>query len=148
MKKLAPNKQTIELYKALIGAPLVIPYVGGIRAGFPSPAQDYEKKGIDLNEALIKHPASTFFAKVKGDCLYQSFIFNGDIAIVDKSLEVREGCKVVAYINDEFTMKTIKMGEGCVYLIPDNPDYETITVTPDEQFKIWGVVTYTIHKHY
>ena len=149
MKKQSPQKQTLSIYKAEIGAPLVVPFIEeGINAGFPSPAQDYKEPGININDTLVKHPASTFFAKVKGDCLYNSFIFNGDIAVVDKSLEPREGCKVVAFIDGEFTMKTVKMGEGCVYLVPDNPDFPTITVTPDQQFMIWGVITYTIHKHY
>jgi len=156
MKKQTPRKggscthpQTITIHKALIETPLVLPYSDqGIKAGFPSPAQDYEEPGIDLNRTLIKHPATTFLAKVKGDCLYQSFIFDGDIAVVDKSLEPREGCKVVAFIDGEFTMKSVKMGKDCVYLIPDNPDFPTITVTPDQQFMIWGVITYTVHKHY
>jgi len=69
-----------------------------------------------------------------------------DIAVVDKSLEPREGCKVVAFVEGEFVMKTIRIGKEEIYLTPENPDYPTITVTPDQQFVIWGVVTHVIHK--
>ena len=150
MKKRCPKKQSITIYKALTGTPLIIPfYKDGIKAGFPSPAQDHERKGIDLNKELIKHPASTFFAKVDGDSLLESYIFNGDIAIVDKSLEPWQGCKVVACIDGDFAMKIVgKVEKDCVYLLPDNPDYPHIKVTPDNDFKIWGVITYTIHKQY
>jgi DNA polymerase V len=149
MKKLSPKKQTITLYKALTDTPLVVPYIEeGIKAGFPSPAQDYVKQGIDINQVLIKHPATTFFAKVDGDSQINSLIFNGDFAVVDKSLEAWEGCKVIAVIDGEFALKTVKKIEkDCVYLVPDNPDFPDIVVTPDNDFKIWGVVTHTIHKH-
>jgi DNA polymerase V len=131
---------------------LLIPYIEeGIKAGFPSPAQNDVANRINLDKELIKNPASTFVAKVDGDCLYQSNIFDGDHIIIDKSLEVRDGCKVVACINGEFMMKIVEKGKGVYYLHPDNPDnpdYETITVTPEQEFMIWGVITYSIHKHY
>jgi DNA polymerase V len=78
----------------------------------------------------------------------QSFIMDSDIIIIDKSLEVKDGCKVVAFIDGEYVLKTIRLGKNEVYLIPENPNYETITVTADQQFVIWGVVTYSIHKLY
>ena len=147
--KAAPTPRKITIFKADTTTPLPLPFAEqGIKAGFPSPAQDYVEQSIDLNKVLIKHPASTFFAKVDGDSMQESFIMNGDIAVIDKSLEVREGCKVVAFIDGEYVMKTIKIGKGEIYLIPENPDYPTITVTPDQQFLIWGVVTYVIHKLY
>ena len=149
MKNKSPKPQTFTFFKADTTTRLNLPFIEeGIKAGFPSPAQDYVEQSIDLNKTLIKHPASTFFAKVDGDSLYDSFIFDGDMVVIDKSLQVREGCKVVAYIDGEYTMKTVKLGKNCVYLIPDNPNYPTITVTPDQEFLIWGVVTYSIHKHY
>jgi len=149
MKKQRPNKRTMTIYKAVTDTQLVLPFIeDGVKAGFPSPATDYEERGIDLNRELIKNPSSTFFAKVDGDCLTKSFIIDGDWVIIDKSLEVREGCKVVAFVDGEFAMKTIRMGKGVVYLVPDDPDYPTITITPENQFVIWGVVTYVIHKLY
>ena len=141
------DTQTLTVFKALTDTSLVLPFVDqGIKAGFPSPAQDYVEQGIDLNKVLIKHPASTFLARVDGDSLYEAGILNGDIVIIDKSLEPREGCKVVACIDGEYVMKTIRLGKNVFYLVPENPDYPTITVTPDQQFVIWGVVTHVIHK--
>ena len=144
------KKQKLTIFKPAADAPpLSIPFIDeGIKAGFPSPAQDYAEQSIDLNKVLIKNPSATFFAKVDGDSMEQSFIMDTDIVIIDKSLEVRDGCKVVAYIDGEFVMKTIKMGKNEIYLIPENPDYPTITVTAEDKFTIWGVVTYVIHKLY
>jgi len=148
--KIISKKQTITIYESAADAPpLSIPFVEqGIKAGFPSPAADYEEQSIDLNKLLVKHRSSTFFARVDGNSMEQSFIMDGDIAVIDRSLEVREGCKVVAYIDGEYVMKTIKIGNNEVYLIPENPDYPTITVTPENDFIIWGVVTHVIHKLY
>ena len=143
------KKQNLTLFKAEIGEPLEIPFVDeGIKAGFPSPAQDYIERSIDLNKVVIKNPSSTFFARVDGNSMENTYIMDGDIAVIDRSLEPRDGSKVVAYIDGEYVMKTIKMGNNEVYLIPENPDYPTITVTPDQEFVIWGVVTHVIHKTY
>ena len=142
-------KQKINIFAPDTSTPLALPFAEqGIKAGFPSPAQDYVEQTIDLNKILIKHPESTFFARVDGNSMENTFIMDGDIAIVDKSLEPREGCKVVAFIDGDYTMKTIKIGKNEIYLIPENPDYPTITVTPEQQFLIWGVVTHVIHKLY
>ena len=147
MKTPNPKKQTFTIIRADTATQLTLPFVeDGIKAGFPSPAQDYVEQGIDLNKVLIKHPASTFLARVDGDSMYETGIFNGDIVVIDKSLEPREGSKVVAFIDGEYVMKTIRIGTNEIYLIPENPDYPTITVTPDQQFIIWGVVTHVIHK--
>jgi len=141
------KSQTLTLFNPDTSTPLLLPFLDeGVKAGFPSPAQDYIEHSIDLNKILIKHPASTFFARVVGDSMYESGIHNGDIAVVDKSLEPRDGCKVVAFIEGEFVMKTIRIGKNEIYLIPENPNYPTITVTPVQQFMIWGVVTHVIHK--
>jgi len=141
--------QTLSIHAAEITENLTIPFADeGIKAGFPSPAQDYVEHGIDLNKVLIKHPSSTFFARVDGHSMQNSLILDGDIVIIDKSLEPRDGCKVVAFIDGEYVMKTIKILKDKILLIPENPDYQTITVTPDQQFTIWGVATYVIHKLY
>ena len=139
----------IKIHPADISTQLEIPFADqGIKAGFPSPAQDYIEQGIDLNRELIRHPSSTFFAKVDGNSMQNSFLCDGDIAIVDKAIEPRDGCKVVAFIDGEFVMKTMEIQPDKILLIPENPDYPTITVTPDQQLTIWGVVTYVIHKLY
>ena len=150
MKKRSPKKQTLTIFKAVTDTQLVIPFVeGGVKAGgFTSPAEIYIEPGIDLNVKLIKNRPSTFFARVDGDCLSQSLIVDGDLVVIDKSVEPRDGCQVVAVVDGEFTLKTIKKGKDVIYLLPDNPEYQPITVTPDEQFMIWGVATYVIHKLY
>jgi len=149
MIKISPKKQTLTMFKAVTDTQLVIPFIDeGVKAGFPSPAQDYADTGIDLNVELIKNRASTFIARVDGNSMTGSLIFDGDVVIVDRSLEVRDGCKVIAIIEGEFVMKTIRMGEGVCYLVPENDEYQTITVTPEHQFMIWGVVTHVIHKLY
>ena len=149
MKKSNHKKQTLTIFKAATDTQLLIPFIDeGVKAGFASPAADYSGNRIDLNVELIKNEASTFFAKVDGNSMTGSLIFDGDIVIVDKSLEVRDGCKVIACVDGEFVMKTIRMGDGVCYLVPENEDFPIITVTSDQQFMIWGVVTHVIHRLY
>jgi DNA polymerase V len=118
----------------------------GIRAGFPSPAQDFMDLSIDLNKELVKHPASTFYGKVKGDSMVDAGVCDGDILIIDKSLEPRNGDMAVCYIDGEFTIKYIRIDKQVVWLIPANEAYEPIRVTPENEFLIWGIVTYSIRK--
>ncbi|MBQ8223609.1 MAG: translesion error-prone DNA polymerase V autoproteolytic subunit [Bacteroidales bacterium] len=120
----------------------------GIKAGFPSPAQDYLTGTIDLNKELIRHRETTFLARVSGNSLHDAGICDGDIIVIDKSLEAKNGDFVVAFVDGEFTLKEFRYDEKykCAWLIPHNKDYEPIKVTEENQFLIWGVLTYTI-KH-
>jgi len=124
-----------------------LPFVGTIKAGFPSPAQDYMGDTIDLNRLLIKNKASTFLAKTNGDSMIWENIENGDILLVDKSLEPHDGSTVVCFIDGEFTMKTVHINKDEILLVPANPNYPVIHITEENQFIIWGVVTYSIRKH-
>ena len=120
----------------------------GIPAGFPSPAQDYVDGILDLNKELIQHPAATFYARVVGDSMYPG-IKDGDLLVVDRSLEAFDNCIAVCCLNNEFTIKRVDLSnkdKGFIRLIPDNPNYEPITVTEDDKFILWGVVRYVIHK--
>ena len=119
-----------------------------IKAGFPSPAQDYLTGTIDLNKELIRHRDTTFLARVSGNSLQEAGICDGDIIVIDKSLEARNGDFVVAFVDGEFTLKEFRLDDNakCAWLIPHNKDYEPIKVTEENQFMIWGVLTYTI-KH-
>ena len=120
-------------------------YVSTIKAGFPSPADDYLDKKLDLNEHLVKHPAATFFVKVAGDSMINAGIFPDDILIVDRSLEARNNRIIVAILDGEFTVKRLKKYRGKISLVSENPDYEPIEVTEDRDFDVWGVVTNVIH---
>ena len=121
---------------------------GGIPAGFPSPAQDYVDGTLDLNRELVEHPAASFYTRVKG-CSMAPGIVEDDILLVDRSLEPFDGCIAVCCIDNEFTVKRIDMSQqakGILRLVPDNPDYPVFEVKEDDQFVLWGVVRYVIHK--
>lgn len=117
-----------------------------VKAGFPSPAEDFLEQNLDLNEHLVQHPAATFFVRVDGDSMKGAGIHSGDILIVDRALEAANGKIVIAFINGEFTVKRFRKGAGKVFLDPENPQYQTIEVSPHSDFRVWGVVTYVIHK--
>lgn len=128
---------------------LELPFVdGGIPAGFPSPAQDYVDGTLDLNRELVEHPAATFYARVDGHSM-EPGIACGDILVVDRSLDAQDGCVAVCFVNGEFTIKRIDLSrksEGIIRLVPDNTAYPVLEVSETEQFEIWGVVRYVIHK--
>ena len=137
----------LQIYSADTSTILDLSYVeGGIKAGFPSPAQDYLTASIDLNKELIRRKETTFLARVSGDSLMDAGISDGDIIVIDKSLEVKNGDFVVAFIDGEFTLKEFRLDEAnhCAWLIPHNKDFEPIKVTEENDFMIWGVLTYTI----
>lgn len=122
------------------------PLVEGIRAGFPSPAEDFTGPALDLNQYVIKNAASTFYARITGDSMVGAGIQDGDIVVIDKSLEPTDGCIAVCFLDGEFTLKSIKVEKDRVWLIPANPDYKPIEVTEDNHFVVWGIVTYVIKK--
>ncbi len=119
--------------------------VEGVHAGFPSPAEDYTES-IDLNKELIAHPATTFYARAIGDSMIDRGIANEDLLIIDKALTPREGNVVVAFIDGEFTLKTLHNDpqNHCCWLLPANKRYKPIKVTQDNELVIWGVVTFNI----
>ncbi len=119
---------------------------GGVKAGFPSPAQDYITESIDFNRDLIRHPQSTFYARADGNSMIGRGIDDGDLLVIDKLLEPREGNIVVACLDGEFTLKIFHVdpGEDCAWLLPANPDYPAIKITDENDFRIWGVLLYSI----
>jgi DNA polymerase V len=120
-------------------------FLSRVRAGFPSPADDYLEKKLDLNEHLIQHPAATFFVKVIGDSMINAGIFSGDILIVDRSLEAENNKIIVAILNGEFTIKRMKKRLGKLFLFAENPNYPPIEVIDGMDFEVWGVVIHVIH---
>lgn len=135
-----------QIYRADTSIELPLVFAdAGIKAGFPSPAQDYITESIDLNKELIRHPASTFYAKVVGDSMCSEGITEGDILIVDRSIEAEHGDLAVCCLDGEFTLKRLYLNRGDrIYLMPSNRKYKPIEVTKDNDFMIWGVVIYTI----
>ncbi|OJU39574.1 MAG: peptidase S24 [Bacteroidales bacterium 45-6] len=141
------NKNALEIYRAETNVELSLPIADdGIKAGFPSPAQDFMDLAIDLNKELVRHPASTFYGRVRGDSMQGAGVYDGDILIIDKSLEPQNGDMAVCFVDGEFTIKHIRIEKEVVWLIPANDHYKPIKVTEENDFLIWGIVTYSIKK--
>ena len=140
----------IQILTAEIGEEVLLPYYPeGIRAGFPSPATDYEEESIDLNTELIHHRDATFFARVKGDSMIDAGYIPGDLLVIDRALEPQDGDVVIAYVDGGFTIKELDLSQknkGVIWLVPHNDAYERIKITPEQTGMIWGVVTYCIHR--
>ena len=117
-----------------------------IPAGFPSPAEDFLEKRLDLNEYLIKNKSATFLIKVHGDSMVNAGIFDGDILVIDRSVQPANGKIVLGVINGEFTVKRIEKRKHKLFLVPENEAFNPIEITSEMDFKIWGVVTFAIHK--
>ncbi len=120
-------------------------FLAPVSAGFPSPAEDYIEGNLDLNKDLIKNPAATFFVKVSGNSMIDASIHNGDILVVDRSLEPADRKVVIAVFNGELTVKRIKATGGRVVLISENKDYSPLQVEEEMNFEVSGVVTNVIH---
>lgn len=136
---------TLDIYSASTESELQLPLISsGISAGFPSPALDFIDLSIDLNKHLIKHPSSTFYGRVKGESMKDAGINDGDLLVIDKSLEPKNGKIAVCYIDGEFTIKRIKTDKDCCWLMPANESYKPIQVTADNDFLIWGIVIHVI----
>lgn len=140
----------IEIYSGDFSGELRLKYAdSGIFCGFPSPAQDYLDRTLNFNEDIIKHPAATFYAKAMGDSMVEAGIEEGDILVIDKALEARNGDIVVAHINQEFTVKYLDTSEqekGIVRLLPGNPRYKPIVLSEGDELNIWGVVSNVIKR--
>ena len=118
-----------------------------IKAGFPSPADDYRHDSLDFNRDLIQHPDATFYGRVAGDSMIDAGINDGDIAVIDRSIEPHNGDIVVGFINEEFTIKFLDLShskDGYIELRPANKNFKPIKVYPDDNFEVWGVVVWTI----
>lgn len=123
----------------------VLPVIEGvIPAGFPSPVQGMPSDSIDLNRELIQHPSSTFCARVSGNSMIGCGIGDGDLLIIDKSLEVRDGSIAVCFVDGEFTLKRISIRHDGIYLVPENSKYPELHISEESNFQVWGIVTHAI----
>lgn len=139
--------QAITIIPIDLTTSLPLPYAdGGIKAGFPSPSQDYLEQAIDLNKELIKHPANTFYGRVNGDSMIDAGVNDGDILVIDKMVEPSNGDMAVCYIDGDFTLKYIKIEKNIIWLVPANDAFQPIKVTSENDFIIWGIVQFVIHK--
>jgi len=143
IKKITASK-TLTFYSSEINTSLEIPMIETIKAGFPSPADDFIEVPLDLNKALIKNPSATFFARVSGNSMENANISDGDLLVIDRSILPQDGKIAVCFVDGEFTVKRLHFkGDEC-YLMPANEKFKPIKVTKENEFIIWGIVTHVI----
>lgn len=121
-------------------------FSSGVSAGFPSPADDFIEKQLDLNEHLVSHPSATFYVRATGDSMNGAGIFEGDILVVDRSVEALSGKIVIAVVDNELTVKRLYRNGNKIELRPENKKYPVISFKDDMDLMIWGVVTSVIRK--
>lgn len=139
------STDTLNIYSSNTDSKVLIPYMSeGISAGFPSPADDFLDLSIDLNKEFVKNPSSTFYGRVKGESMKDVGINEGDLLIIDKSLEPSNGKVAVCYIDGEFTVKKIKITKNVCWLMPANEKYKPIKVNEENDLIIWGIVKHVI----
>lgn len=150
MKKLIISKKesvkVVDIKLPLDGYKIELPlFLESVSAGFPSPADDYLEGKLDLNKHLIKNPAATFFVRVTGDSMIDAGIHSGDILVVDRSLTPKNGSIVIAIIDSELIVKRMQLIKNKIFLVPENPKFETIEISGEMNFEVWGVVSTVIH---
>ena len=118
----------------------------GISAGFPSPADDFKEIRISLDKELVKNPEATFYARVSGESMIEAGIDDGDLLVIDRSLNPENGKIGICMIDGDFTVKRIKKTKGRLYLLPENKKYEAIELKEENELIIWGIVAYVIKK--
>nr|WP_299074206.1 translesion error-prone DNA polymerase V autoproteolytic subunit [uncultured Allomuricauda sp.] len=115
-----------------------------VSAGFPSPAEDFKEKRISLDNTLIKNKEATFYARVSGKSMIGAGLDDGDLLVIDRSLEPENRKIAVCFIDGEFTVKRLKIEKDKITLMPENKSYKPIKVTEENNLLIWGIVTYVI----
>lgn len=118
-----------------------------VACGFPSPAEDYIERGLDLHEHVVSRPASTFFVRAIGDSMTGSGIFPGDILVVDRAIHAVPGRIVIAVVNGELTVKRLVRDAQGLHLRAENPSFPPIHLTGEDDVRLWGVVTFSVHRH-
>jgi len=139
----------IKILEGQFDGELRLQIAPSIKAGFPSPADDYIRDTLDFNKDMIAHPEATFYGRVSGDSMIEAGIGDGDIAVIDRAVEASDGDIVVAYVNEEFTVKYLDLShreEGYIELRPANPKYKPIRIDSLDDFEVWGVVVWTIKR--
>jgi len=146
-KSVVKISKTLEEFFMVEQTSLNLPFFSSkVAAGVPFAADENIDSYLDLNTHLVSKPTTTFFVKVSGDSMILAGINDGDILIVDRSIVAKNGSIVIAVLNSELSVKTLKLGEGSCYLMPENPSYDPIEITSEMDFIVWGVVTSVIHQ--
>ena len=121
-------------------------FLSRVPAGFPSPADDYIEKRIDINEVLAGDEEATFFVRVAGSSMTGAGIHDGDILVVDRSAQPTEGDVVIAALGGELTVKRYEVREGRPVLVPEAKGHEPIPVREGEELRVWGVAQHVVHE--
>jgi len=147
MKKIIPEVAKVtDIIMPSMNSRKPLPlFLESVSAGFPSPADDYMDKTLDLNEYLIINPSATFFVRVRGESMIDAGIHNGDLLIVDRALSPKDGSIVIAVIDGELLVKRMSFKKNKVFLILENREYMPVEIKPEMNFEVWGVVTTVIH---
>jgi DNA polymerase V len=118
----------------------------GISAGFPSPADDFKEVRISLDKAVVKNEAATFYARVAGQSMEGAGLDDGDLLVIDRSLEAEDNKIAVCFVNGEFTVKRLKVAKDGIWLLPENKNYKPIQINNESELIVWGIVTHVLKK--
>ena len=118
----------------------------GVSAGFPSPADDFKELRISIDQEVVRNEEATFYARVSGVSMQGAGLDDGDLLVIDRSLEPENDKIAVCFIDGSFTVKRLKVDVDCVYLMSENKNYKPIKVTEGDELLIWGIVTYVVKK--
>ena len=118
----------------------------GVSAGFPSPADDFKELSISIDQEVVRNEEATFYARVTGVSMQGAGLDDGDLLVIDRSLEPQNDKIAVCFIDGSFTVKRLKVDVDCVYLMSENKDYKPIKVSEGDELLIWGIVTYVVKK--
>ena len=141
------TKNKLTFFLPDLDNPIELPFItAGIKAGFPSPAADFDETKISLDAVLVKNREATFYAKASGTSMIGAGIDDGDILVIDRSLEPQNNKVAVYFLDGEFTVKRIKVSKEEVFLMPENKAFEPIKITDENQLIIWGIVTHVVKK--
>lgn len=140
------KKNTLNFFTPSHGSLEPILINAGISAGFPSPAGDFKQERISLDKELSKNKEATFFARVSGESMINAGLEDGDLIVIDRSLEPTNNKIAVCFIDGEFTVKRLQVKKNKIWLKPENTNYKAIEVKEDNELIIWGIVTNVIKK--
>ena len=140
-------KEGISFFKPNLDESNSIPLTNNnISAGFPSPADDFKEIRISLDKEIIKNEEATFYARVDGESMLGAGLNDGDLIVIDRSEEPKNGSIAVCFLDGEFTVKRLKLKNREIYLMPENSKYSPIKIGEVNELSIWGIVTYVVKK--